>query len=668
MFSAVLVANRGEIAVRVMRTLRGLGIRSIAVYSDADARARHVVEADLALRIGPPPAVHSYLSIDSVITAALSSGADAVHPGYGFLSENAAFAQACHDAGLVFIGPPVSAIESMGDKIRAKRAVAAVDVPVVPGSSGAGLDDAALARAALEVGLPVLLKPSAGGGGKGMREIHDASELADAISAARRVAASAFGDDTLLIERLIAEPRHIEVQIVADAYGNTVHLGERECTLQRRHQKIIEEAPSPILSPAQRSEIGAAAIRVAEAVGYTGAGTVEFIADARDLYRGESAFYFMEMNTRLQVEHPVTEMITGLDIVELQLRVAAGEPLPLAQRDVVLSGHAMEARVYAEDPAAGFLPTGGEIHRLVEPRLPGVRVDSGVLEGTVVGSEYDPMLLKVIAHGTDRREALRRLDAALAQTTILGLGTNTAFLRRLLADEDVQAAKLDTGLVGRRLDELVGVVDEIPDQILVAAALTLQLHLDAAGRASRDPYATAGGWRIGSRAWTTHRLRVGASADHEVRLLGTAQDAVVALPGSEPVRASAYFAGDQVVVRADAATRSYTTARSGDALWIARDGRCWEIRDVGPSDPRSRTEAGSAGPVFSPMPGTVILVEVTEGQWVETGARLAVVEAMKMEHVLRAPTAGVITNLRARPGGSVDRSDPLMTIAPTKHD
>ncbi len=398
MFETVLVANRGEIAVRIMRTLRALGIRSVAVFSDADADARHVREADTAVRLGPAPAADSYLSAERILAAAAATGAQAVHPGYGFLAENATFARACADAGVVFVGPPADAIEAMGDKIRAKRTVAAAGVPVVPGRSEPGLSDAEIAAAAVEVGFPVLLKPSAGGGGKGMRLVRGPDALADEIASARREARGAFGDNTLLVERYVERPRHIEIQVLGDTHGTVLHLGERECSLQRRHQKIIEEAPSPLLSAAARERMGGAAVEAARAVGYTGAGTVEFIVSADR--PGE--FFFLEMNTRLQVEHPVTECVTGLDLVEWQLRVAAGEPLPFGQGDVRLDGHAIEARVYAEDPARGFLPTGGPVLALVEPALPHVRVDSGLVAGMNVGTTYDPMLAKVIAWGPDR--------------------------------------------------------------------------------------------------------------------------------------------------------------------------------------------------------------------------------------------------------------------------
>jgi acetyl-CoA/propionyl-CoA carboxylase, biotin carboxylase, biotin carboxyl carrier protein len=657
-FETVLVANRGEIAVRVIRTLRRLGVRSVAVFTDPDAAAPHVALADEAVHLGPAPA---YLSIGAVLDAARATGARAVHPGYGFLSENTAFAAACADAGIAFVGPPAAAIEAMGDKIRAKQTVAKAGVPVVPGSDGAGLSDEELAAAVAEVGYPVLLKPSAGGGGKGMREVHRPEDLAAAIASARREARGSFGDDTLLVERLVTTPRHIEIQVLADAHGGVVHLGERECSLQRRHQKIVEEAPSALLTPAQRERMGAAAVEAARAVGYTGAGTVEFIvgADAPD------EFFFMEMNTRLQVEHPVTELVTGLDLVELQLRVAAGEPLPFSQDDVRMDGHAVEVRLYAEDPAAGFLPTGGRVLALREPSGEGVRVDSGIVAGGVVGSDYDPMLAKVIAHGADRAEALRRLDAALRGTVVLGLGTNTAFLRALLADPDVRAARLDTGLVGRRLD--VWTAAAPPDDVLVAAAVHALLALEPAGEVV-DPFDVPGGWRVGEPAWTTWRMTVAGREPVPVRVRGRASSAEVVVGDAEPVAASGRRDGDALVVALGGTTRRYAWAQDGEVLWLGRDGAAWAVREQAPLEAAREGDAGAGGPVLSPMPGTVTVVEVAEGQQVAAGDRLVVVEAMKMEHVLTAPVDGVVRELRARPGAAVAKDVPLLTVEPEAGD
>ncbi|MFD4220778.1 acetyl/propionyl/methylcrotonyl-CoA carboxylase subunit alpha [Streptomyces griseus] len=641
MFDTVLVANRGEIAVRVIRTLREQGVRSVAVFSDADADARHVREADTAVRIGPPAASESYLNVAALLEAARRTGAQAVHPGYGFLAENAEFAQACADAGLVFIGPPASAIALMGDKIRAKETVAAYGVPVVPGSSGSGLTDAQLESAAREIGTPVLLKPSAGGGGKGMRLVRDAAVLADEIAAARREARASFGDDTLLVERWIDRPRHIEIQVLADAHGNVIHLGERECSLQRRHQKIIEEAPSVLLDAETRAAMGEAAVQAARSCGYVGAGTVEFIVPGND----PASYYFMEMNTRLQVEHPVTELITGLDLVEWQLRVASGEQLPYAQEDITLTGWAIEARVCAEDPSRGFLPSGGTVLALREPQGGGVRTDSGLSEGVPVGSLYDPMLSKVIAYGPDRATAIRKLRAALADTVILGVPTNAGFLRRLLAHPDVVAGDLDTGLVEREAEGLVP--DGVPDEVYAAAAAVrldaLAPRPDAGGWT--DPFSVPSGWRTGGvRAPLVFPLRVA---------------------GREPVAqnppASATVTADRVTVEQDGAVVHFH--RSGD--WLGRDGDTWHVQDHDPVEASlSGAGRGGADTLAAPMPGTVTVVKVAVGDEVEAGQSLLVVEAMKMEHVIAAPHAGTVTELDVTAGATVAMDQILAVVVP----
>ncbi|MEU6886762.1 acetyl/propionyl/methylcrotonyl-CoA carboxylase subunit alpha [Streptomyces viridosporus] len=639
MFETVLVANRGEIAVRVIRTLRSMGVRSVAVYSDADADARHVREADTAVRIGPAPAAESYLSVERLLEAAARTGAQAVHPGYGFLAENAGFARACAEAGLVFIGPPADAIALMGDKIRAKETVRAAGVPVVPGSSGSGLSDAQLADAARGIGMPVLLKPSAGGGGKGMRLVRDASALADEIAAARREARASFGDDTLLVERWIDRPRHIEIQVLADGHGGVVHLGERECSLQRRHQKIIEEAPSVLLDEETRAAMGEAAVQAARSCGYRGAGTVEFIVPGGD----PSSYYFMEMNTRLQVEHPVTELITGLDLVEWQLRVAAGEPLPFGQDDVRLTGHAVEARICAEDPTRGFLPSGGTVLKLREPRGEGVRTDSGLTEGTEVGSLYDPMLSKVIAYGPDRASALRRLRAALAETVTLGVPTNAGFLRRLLAHPAVVSGDLDTGLVEREAEGLVPT--DVPEEVYEAAAAVRLEALRPRGDGWTDPFSVPDGWRMG----------------------GTARPAAFHLRVTDPVehtpRGSHTVTEDEVSVTLDGVRHTFHRA----ADWLGRDGDAWHVRDHDPVT-ASLTRAGRAGAdsLTAPMPGTVTVVKVAVGDEVAAGQSLLVVEAMKMEHVISAPHAGTVTELDVAPGTTVAMDQVLAVIAPVE--
>ncbi|HTF52705.1 MAG TPA: biotin carboxylase N-terminal domain-containing protein [Pseudonocardia sp.] len=662
MFDTVLIANRGEIAVRVIRTLRALGVRSVAVFSDADAGARHVAEADVAVHIGPTPANQSYLNIRAVVDAAVRTRARAVHPGYGFLSENAAFARACADAGLVFIGPPVAAIEAMGDKIRAKATVAAAGVPVVPGGGAPGLSDERLAEIAREIGFPVLLKPSAGGGGKGMRLVTEDGQLHDAIAGARREARGSFGDDTLLVERFITDPRHIEIQVLADQHGTVLHLGERECSLQRRHQKIIEEAPSPLLTGAQRAAMGAAAVEAARAVGYTGAGTVEFIVNGSDA----DEHFFMEMNTRLQVEHPVTEMITGLDLVELQLRVAAGEPLGLRQQDIRLAGHAVEARIYAEDPARGFLPTGGRVLTLHEPSGPGIRVDSGLRPNLEISGAYDPMLAKVIAHGPDRETALRRLDGALVDTAVLGVPTNVAFLRALLRHPDVVAGRLDTGLVERALDELVD--GTIPDPVYVVAALQRVLELEPAGPVT-NPWDIPGGWRLGEPAWSTWRFELSGHDPVDVRVRGRASAAEVSVGGGEPtacaLRHDDGADGAELVLSYSGATQRYTTAGTNGRRWLGRRGRSWVLAETGRlAAARSDTSGAAGGTLRSPMPGTVLAVAVADGDLVHAGQPLLVIEAMKMEHTIAAPTDGVIAELAVREGSQVAVDAPLVTVVP----
>ncbi|MGW5637383.1 ATP-binding protein [Streptomyces sp. NPDC003832] len=636
MFDTVLVANRGEIAVRVIRTLRALGVRSVAVFSDADADARHVREADTAVRIGPAPAVDSYLSVPRLLEAAARTGAQAVHPGYGFLAENADFARACAEAGLVFVGPPAEAISLMGDKIRAKETVEAAGVPVVPGGR-----DPELAAAARELGAPVLLKPSAGGGGKGMRLVRDLSVLDEEIAAARREAAASFGDDTLLVERWIDRPRHIEIQVLADGHGNVVHLGERECSLQRRHQKVIEEAPSVLLDERTRAAMGEAAVQAARSCGYRGAGTVEFIVPGGD----PDAYCFMEMNTRLQVEHPVTELITGLDLVEWQLRVAAGEELPFAQEEIRLTGHAVEARICAEDPARGFLPSGGTVLRLREPSGDGVRTDSGLTEGTEVGSLYDPMLSKVIAYGPDRATALRKLRAALAETVTLGVQTNAGFLRRLLAHPAVVAGELDTGLVEREVDTLVPT--EVPEEVYAAAAAVRLEGLRPSGGGWTDPFSVPSGWRLG----------------------GTAEPLAFPLraPGLEPVTHEAPAAHtvteDRVSVTLDGVRHTFHRA----ADWLGRDGDAWQVRDHDPvAASLTRSAHSGADSLTAPMPGTVTVVKVAVGDEVSAGQSLLVVEAMKMEHVISAPHAGTVAELDVVPGTTVAMDQVLAVIAPAE--
>ncbi len=655
-FDTVLVANRGEIAVRVIRTLRAMGIRSVAVFSDADAGARHVAEADVAVGIGPAPARLSYLSIDAVVAAAQRTGAQAVHPGYGFLSENSEFAAALQSAGIVFIGPPVAAIQTMGDKIAAKAAVSAFGVPVVPGIARPGLTDADLIASADEIGYPVLVKPSAGGGGKGMRVVERPSDLPAALASARRESAAAFGDDTLFLERFVLNPRHIEVQVLADGYGNVIQLGERECSLQRRHQKVIEEAPSPLLDVPSRARIGAAACDTARSVDYTGAGTVEFIVSADR----PDEFFFMEMNTRLQVEHPVTEMVTGVDLVELQVRIAAGEKLPIGQDDISMRGHAIEARIYAEDPGRGFLPTGGEVLDLAEPDGPGVRVDSGLARGTVIGSDYDPMLSKVIAHAADRPAALRALDRALGSTAVLGVTTNIEFLRFLLADSDVAAGRLDTGLLDRRTPDFVPAPPGDGELIAAAAYKWLRNWPTTGG----DLWEVPSGWRLGERAPSTFRLHAGERTDH-VYITGTPKTATAGVEHGESHSLTASLDDDRLAVTLDGLRTEYLVAATDGQIWLSGAGRTAVVEEVREAPVRPDDEHSGDAELASPMPGSVVAVGVADGERVDAGAVVVTVEAMKMEHALTAPVDGMVELLVAV-GDQVKVGQPLARITATE--
>jgi acetyl-CoA/propionyl-CoA carboxylase biotin carboxyl carrier protein len=642
MFGTVLVANRGEIAVRVMRTLRSMGIRTVAVYSDADAGARHVQEADVAVRLGPANARESYLSIERVVAACLETGAEAVHPGYGFLAENADFAQALADHGIVFIGPPVAAVQVMGDKISAKQTVSRAGVPVVPGRTEPGMTDADLIAAADEVGYPVLVKPSAGGGGKGMFLVEDPADLPDALLSARRTAASAFGDDTLFLERYVKTPRHIEVQVLADSHGTTVHLGERECSLQRRHQKVVEEAPSPLLDEQTRARIGASAVATAQAVGYIGAGTVEFIVSADR----PDEFFFMEMNTRLQVEHPVTELVTGQDLVAQQVRIAAGLPLGFTQDDVRLDGHAVEVRTYAEEPSRGFLPSGGRVLRLHEPTGEHVRVDSSLLEGTAVGSTYDPMLNKVIAWGPDRATALKRLDRALGEQVVLGVPTNTAFLRTLLQRPEVQAGDLDTGFIERHLDDLTR--DEVPVEALAAYALR---------EPGDDLWHSA--WRPGGPA--PRRWLLALPGGRTASLCLRADQLTV--DDGEPVAVSGRLHEDRIDVTLDGRTTTWHLAQDGATVWVGGGGSAWPLHEQ-PRTLRAEDAHAHDGDISSPMPGSVIAVHAEAGTPVTKGQPLVVVEAMKMEHTLTAPLDGTVGEVLVRVGQQVKVDELLVTVTP----
>ncbi|WAL39148.1 acetyl-CoA carboxylase biotin carboxylase subunit [Brevibacterium sp. BRM-1] len=653
MFDKVLIANRGEIALRVMRTCARLGIATVAVYSDADADAAHVRAADQAVRLGPAAASESYLSIDRVIAAARETGAQAIHPGYGFLSENAAFAAACEEAGIVFLGPTADAIRTMGDKITAKQAVAKRGVPLVPGIAEPGLTDERLIAASADIGFPILIKPSAGGGGKGMHAVFEAAELPEALAAARREAASSFGDDTLFLERLVATPRHIEVQVLADEHGNVVHLGERECSLQRRHQKVIEEAPSALLDEATRARIGEAAVQTAKSVGYRGAGTVEFIVSADQ----PDEFFFMEMNTRLQVEHPVTEEVTGVDLVEWMLRIGAGAELGLAQDDIALTGHAVEARIYAEDPARGFLPTGGTALDVEFPAGEGIRVDAGLEAGQRVASDYDPMIAKLIAFGPDRATALARLEWALGRSAVPGITTNIDFLRTLIGRDDVRAGDLDTGLIDRMDPADLAHEPGEADIQFAAGAVVATLGRAGADASEDGPLlvefagddASAWGAWDGWRSARPERARTvplswGGERREVVhafpRLAGNGLDWTLRLAGVD----------ERARLWADSATRT---------LWVASERGVYSFSRPQADSTLDPSAAGAE--ITAPMPGSVIELRAADGDEVAAGDPVVVVEAMKMEHVLRAPVDGIVHVLAAA-GAQVALDEVLATV------
>ena len=655
-FESVLVANRGEIAVRVIRTLRRLGIRSVAVFSDADRDARHVLEADEALYLGATPARESYLNIERVLDACTRSGANAVHPGYGFLSENPSFADACVASGVVFIGPPSAAIRLMGDKIQAKIHVAASGVPVVPGRVEAGMTDDDLTRAAAEIGFPVLVKPSAGGGGKGMQLVERGVDLAGALASARREGTASFGDDSLFIERFIERPRHIEVQVLADQFGAVVQLGERECSLQRRHQKVIEESPSPLIDDATRERLSAAAVAAARSVDYTGVGTVEFIVAAAR----PDEFFFIEMNTRLQVEHPVTEMVTGLDLVEQQLRVAAGEHLSDEVMAARIHGHSVEARIYAESPRRGFLPTSGRVLEVHEPAGEGVRIDSALLEGLEVASDYDPMLAKVVTWGRDRATALARLAQALDETVIFGVETNVGFLRRLVANPDVVAGDLDTGLIEREVASLVATEPSM--EMFALYALSWVSRLSPRGPMT-DPWSALRGWRLGGRDEPlTLRVANAGGATDVLNVSGPLDAASVTLNGGPPVVAGLGQRGDEAFITFNDEVHRAWYRVEGMTTWVRVGAETWSFVEEDVST-RARRTASSSDDVRSPMPGTVVSVRATDDHVVRAGDALVVVSAMKMEHVLVAPRDGTI-DILVREGDSVVVDEVVARLVP----
>jgi 3-methylcrotonyl-CoA carboxylase alpha subunit len=642
MFNTILVANRGEIACRVMRTARRLGVRTVAVYSEADASARHVRMADEAVCIGPAAARESYLNIERIVAAARATGAQAIHPGYGFLSENEAFAEACAAADLVFIGPPVTAIRAMGSKSAAKALMEKAGVPLVPGYHGDNQDAAFLAREGTRIGWPVLIKASAGGGGKGMRIVRAANEFADALASCKREAAASFGDDRVLLEKYLERPRHIEMQVFGDTHGNVVHLFERDCSVQRRHQKVLEEAPAPGMTAERRAAMGIAAVNAAKAVGYVGAGTVEFIVD------DSGAFHFMEMNTRLQVEHPVTEMITGLDLVEWQLRVAAGEPLPLKQEQLAIRGHAIEARIYAEDPDKGFLPSTGRLLHLMPPAESlHVRVDTGVEEGDEITPHYDPMIAKLIVLDDTRERACARMLQALAQYRVVGVANNIEFLSRLVACPAFAQADLDTGLIEREHDFLFPAIAEPPREAWLSAALAELLREQAAAnevaRRDADPYSPwhrRDGWRANLAVPRRLTFRSGDVAKTvAVTYAGTAYQ--LELDGQSTPASGEMQPGSQLRADFGGNRGAATVVVAGEKRHVFLHGRCFVLAAVDPLF-HIGEGGGTEGGLTAPMPGKVIALVVQAGTRVDKGAPLLILEAMKMEHTICAPTAGTV--------------------------
>jgi len=651
----LLVANRGEIACRIFATARRMGIRTVAVFSEADANAAHVRAADEAHLLGEAAARDSYLKVDRILAAAKASGADAIHPGYGFLSENADFAEAVAAAGLVFVGPPASAIRAMGSKSAAKALMEKAGVPLVPGYHGADQDPELLAREAVRIGFPVLIKASAGGGGKGMKVVERAEDFAATLASAKREAASSFGDDRVLIERYLTRPRHIEVQVFADGHGDTLHLFERDCSVQRRHQKVIEEAPAPGMTPERRAAMGRAAVEAARAVGYVGAGTVEFIAEGDD-------FFFMEMNTRLQVEHPVTEAITGEDLVEWQIRVARGEPLPRRQEELGITGHAVEVRLYAEDAARDFLPQTGRLDHLAFPA--GIRVDAGVAAGDAVSHHYDPMIAKLVAHGASRDEAIARLADALAATEVIGLVTNRGFLERLLRHPDFVAARHDTGFIARNADVLFAPAPIDHRLPLLAALAVLERDRRDAARAPADPHSpwgSAGAWCANLPARLEVRLR--DAAETHALLFDRFAGRLTHLGPDGPVEVAATLGPDGGLdARIGPARIAARAVFAGPHVAVFAGRAQAEFVEI---DPRAGDDAHHhhADRLVAPMPGAVVQVLVEAGAAVAKGDALVVVEAMKMEHVIRAPHDGIVERVDVAVGDVVAEGTELAVMA-----
>lgn len=657
MFNTILIANRGEIACRVAATARRLGVRTVAVYSDADADARHVALCDEAVHIGAAPAKDSYLQFARIIEAAKKTGAQAIHPGYGFLSENEDFAAACDAAGIVFIGPPASAIRAMGSKSAAKALMETAGVPLVPGYHGERQDADFLRAQADAIGYPVLLKASAGGGGKGMRIVERSEDFKAALASCQREAINSFGDDRVLVEKYLQRPRHIEIQVFADTLGNCVYLFERDCSVQRRHQKVLEEAPAPGMTAERRRAMGEAAVNAAQAVGYVGAGTVEFIANQ------DGSFYFMEMNTRLQVEHPVTEMITGTDLVEWQLRVASGERLPLLQDDLQISGHAIEARIYAENPEKGFLPSIGALRHLQMPDAVNFangdrRIDSGVREGDVITPHYDPMIAKLIVRGDDRAQALARMSQALAEFEVVGPATNVAFLGRLVASVPFAGADLDTGLIERHHASLFPPAVQPPLPVLALAVAALAQPASA----SADPWADASGWRLNGSF--QRRLRLLQAGEALELVLDCRRDGWrLRTADGEAQLGAIMIEGRQVTLSLDGQRVRGRVVRDGDSLHVFHAGTHWQLAWSDPIAHAGEQEA-EGGRLTAPMPGKIVQLLVEAGAAVEKGAPLLIMEAMKMEHTISAPAHGTVAGLLYAVGDQVAEGAQLLSFTP----
>ena len=648
----LLVANRGEIACRIMRTARRLGIGTVAVHSDADAHARHVAMADQAVQLGAAPAAESYLRIDRVIDAARATGADAIHPGYGFLAESAAFARACAAAGVIYVGPPADVIERLGLKGSAKDVAIAAGVPVLPGYQGADQGDARLVAEAARIGFPLAVKAAAGGGGRGLRLVERAEDLAAAIGSARREAQGAFGDDRLILERWVRRPRHVEVQVIADRHGNVVHLHERDCSVQRRHQKVVEEAPAPGLSDDLRQRITGSAVALAKAAGYVNAGTVEFLLDGND-------FFFLEVNTRLQVEHSVTESITNVDLVELQLRVATGDPLGFGQVDVGASGHAFEVRVCAEDPARDFLP---QIGRIAAMRWPGpdtgARVDTGFGPGDVIGPDYDSLLAKVIVHGRDRETARLALLDALGRSGVAGLPTNLGFLAAVVAHPEFAKGAPDTGFLGRTMPDLVPAASPADDATMLAAVAAVVLGRP---RGEASPWALGRPWRLNAPAVETLRLRDGGT-ERPVTVEHRDADLLVTIDGRAMALAAEDDGSGTLALTANGTRRSATVVVGGPTITVMGPGPTHVLALVDPLGGGGDAAEGDVGHLRAPMPGKAVKVHVKPGTRVERGAPLITLEAMKMEHTIAAPAAGIVTRVPFAQGDLVAEGDELIVL------